>query len=147
MELRDKQSLAYSVYSNMLLGIESSAFIVNIGTSPEKIEQAIAGIISELSRFANDVTAEEIIRAKTYLAGTHDIGLQRNGSRAMSFALDELYGKKYDRSLYYAEEINAITRKDIVTFASTYFNFENAVFAITKPKSLKLTAEDLEKLF
>lgn len=147
MELRDKQSLAYSVYSNMLLGVERSAFMVNIGTSPEKVEQAVAGIVSELKRFANDVTDEEISRAKTYLAGTHDIGLQRNGTRSMAFALDELYGKDFDRTLRYADDIDAVSKDEIVKFAKDYFNFENVVFAITKPEAVEITEESLEKIF
>ncbi len=147
MELRDKQSLAYSVYSNMLLGIERSAFMVNIGTSPEKVEQAISGIVSELKRFANDVSDEEISRAKTYLAGTHDIGLQRNGTRSMAFALDELYAKDFDRTLRYADDIEAVTKDAIVNFAKNYFNFENVVFAVTKPEGVEITAEGLERIF
>lgn len=147
MELRDKQSLAYSVYSNMLLGVERSAFMVNIGTSPEKVEQAVSGIVRELKRFANDVTDEEISRAKTYLAGTHDIGLQRNGTRSMAFALDELYGKDYDRTLRYADDIDAVTKEEIINFAKKYFDFENVVFAITKPEGFDISAEGLEKIF
>jgi len=101
-ELRDKQSLAYSVYASSLLGLDTSMFSIHIGTSPEKIEQALKGIYIEIAKLhADGVTQEEVDRAKVYLMGNHDIGLQKYGARAMSFALDELYGFGFRRSLAY----------------------------------------------
>ncbi|MEZ4459512.1 MAG: pitrilysin family protein [bacterium] len=74
-ELRDKQSLAYSVYASSLLGLEASLFSIHIGTSPEKVEQALHGIYREVAKLhADGVTPEELERAKVYLMGNHDIG-------------------------------------------------------------------------
>lgn len=133
-ELRDRQSLAYSVYASMVLGLETGAFTVNIGTSPEKVEQAISGIFSEIARLGTEPpTEEEIARAKRYLIGNHDIGLQKNTSRAMSFALDELYGFGYRKTMLYSDRIDAVTAGDLQNFTESYLDPERATIAITKP--------------
>ncbi len=138
-ELRDKQSLAYSVYASMLLGVEASTFMVNIGTSPEKIEQAVKGMIGEIERLKNEPpTDQEIADAKRYLIGNHDIGLQRNSARAMSVALDVLYGLGKERSFDYGDRIAAVTREQIEALVERYLRPEKIVVSITKPGDVGL---------
>ena len=138
-ELRDRQSLAYSVYASMVLGLDASAFTINIGTSPEKIVQALDGIYGEVARLGSEPpTTEEIDRAKRYLMGNHDIGLQKNSSRAMSFALDELYGFGYRKTLDYSDRIEAVTTQDIQDFVARYLNPDHSTVAITKPPGVTL---------
>lgn len=133
-ELRDRQSLAYSVYASALPGLDVSAFTINIGTSPEKIEQAVDGIFAEVARLRSEPpTVEEVARAQRYLIGSHDIGLQRNSARAMGFALDELYGFGYQRTLSYSGQIAQVTADDVARFVDTYLDASTAVIAITHP--------------
>ena len=146
-ELRDKQSLAYSVYASMLLGVEASTFAVNIGTSPEKIEQAIRGMIGEIRRLGTEPpTEEEIASAKRYLIGNHDIGLQRNSARAMSVALDELYGLGRGRSFEYGDRIEAVTREEIEAVVARYLRLEDMLVSVTKPESVEVSSGLLDEL-
>lgn len=146
-ELRDRQSLAYSVYASMLLGLECSTFTINIGTSPEKVEQALSGIYSEVQRLLDDgVTPDELERAKTYLIGNHDIGLQKYGSRAMSFALDELYGFGHQKTLEYSDRISDVSIVDIQSFVNRYLKPGHSVVAITKPEAHEVPADILAKI-
>ena len=138
-ELRDKQSLAYSVYASSLLGLEASLFSIHIGTSPEKVEQALHGIYREVAKLhADGVTSEELERAKVYLMGNHDIGLQKYGSRAMSFALDELYGFGFRRSLAYSDHISEISTDDVNNFVARYLKPQHSLVAITKPAAVEV---------
>lgn len=146
-ELRDRQSLAYSVYADRVPGLDASAFTLNIGTSPEKIEQALSGMILEMRKLHTEaITAEEIERAKIYLIGNHDIGLQKNSSRAMTFALDELYGLGYRRTLQYGDHISAVTADDIQKLVHTYFDLNTLVVSIVKPSKTKISANLLETI-
>ncbi len=145
-ELRDKQSLAYSVYASSLLGLDTSMFSIHIGTSPEKIEQALKGIYIEIAKLhADGVTQEEVDRAKVYLMGNHDIGLQKYGARAMSFALDELYGFGFRRSLAYSDHIAKVTLEDVNEFVARYLKKDQSLVAITKPEAIKLSPTLLEE--
>ncbi len=144
-ELRDKQSLAYSVYSTMLLGVEASTFMVNIGTSPEKIEQAVKGIISEVKKLStNPISDEELASAKRYLIGNHDIGLQRNSARAMGVALDKLYGLGHERSFEYGDRIDAVTHEQIEELVQRYLRLEDMVVSITKPTEVEVRSDLLD---
>ncbi len=145
-ELRDKQSLAYSVYASSLLGLDTSMFSIHIGTSPEKIEQALKGIYIEIAKLhADGVTQEEVDRAKVYLMGNHDIGLQKYGARAMSFALDELYGFGFRRSLAYSDHIAKVTLEDVNAFVARYLKKDHSLVAITKPEAIQLSPTLLEE--
>ena len=138
-ELRDKQSLAYSVYASVVWGLDAGAFTINIGTSPEKVEQAVGGIFAEVARLATEpATAAELERAQRYLIGSHDIGLQRNSARAMAFTLDELYGFGYQKTLNYSERIAQVTDSDLADFVSKYLNPDRSVIAVTKPPEVEL---------
>jgi zinc protease len=138
-ELRDRQSLAYSVYANLMPGLDASAFTIGIGTSPEKIDQAIRGILTEVDKLRqNSLDTDEVERAKRYLIGNHDIGLQRNSSRAMTFGLDELYGLGYQRSLEYGDRISSVTVEDINQLVSDYFDPAQMVVSVVKPAATKL---------
>ena len=145
MDLRDKQSLAYSVYASMVMGLEASTFTINIGTSPEKIEQAVRGIFQQVHALRRDgVLDEEIEEAKRNLIGSHDIGLQRGSSRAMTIALDVLYGQGPKRMFEYSDRIEAITKADIKRVIDQYLDPDTAVVAITKPEGTVIQADLLD---
>src|SRR5205807_4587715 len=68
VELRDKKSLAYSVTSFSMEGLDPGYFAVYIGCGPAKTTDALNGIRHELRRVREDpVTAAELDRARTHL--------------------------------------------------------------------------------
>jgi zinc protease len=117
-ELRDKQSLCYSVGAYQMEGIEPGSFTVYIGTSPDKVDRAKAEILSLLDGVQNNgVTELEISKAKRYLSGTYAISLQRVGSRATSMALNELYGLGYLSHQEHIRKLQAVTGADVLRVA------------------------------
>jgi zinc protease len=119
LELRDKQSLCYSVSSFAVEGIEPGSFAVYMGTSPDKVDRALAGIDALLAAVADQgITAAELERGKRYLVGSHQIGLQRLGSRASAMALNELYGLGHLAHRSYEARIDAVQLADVQRVAS-----------------------------
>ena len=134
MELRDKRSLAYSVSSMTVEGVDPGYFAVYIGTSPEKVTQALEGIEAELKKLTETrVRDEELSRAKEYLIGSHEIGLQRNGARAAVMALDALYGLGAEHYQTYAQEIAAVTHDDILKVAQRGIEFNELARVVGGP--------------
>ncbi|MDF1563946.1 MAG: pitrilysin family protein [Deltaproteobacteria bacterium] len=118
MELRDKRSLAYSVTSMGVEGIDPGFFAVYIGTSPDKVEEAVSGIRAELEKVCQQAPeASELERARRYLVGSHDIGLQRASARAALAAFDEAYGLGFDAHQRYAAGIEAVDADKVVAVA------------------------------
>ncbi len=135
LELRDKRSMAYSVSSSVVQGADPGWFSVYIGTSPEKVEAALAGIKAELLRLQQEpVGAAELERAVQHLLGTHDIGLQRNGARAGVMALDEAYGLGATRDEHYAEDLQTVTVAQLQDVAQRVFDFEHSALAVVGPQ-------------
>lgn len=133
-ELREKQSLCYSVQPFHEEGVDPGFLGVSIGTAPEKEQQARSAIMTELKRLRTEpVTDAELRRAKELLIGDFEIGLQRFGSQAGNYALDELYGLGYKSSSRYVERIQAVTKSDIQRVAQKYLKTEAAVVSVIHP--------------
>jgi zinc protease len=134
VELRDKRSMAYSVSSFSIEGVDPGYFAVYMGTSPEKVEAALDGIRAELTRVRDEPVPEaELARAKQHLIGTHEIGLQRNGSRAALLALDACYGLGLENFLHYADRVAAVTAEDVRAVARQLIDFERSALAHVGP--------------
>jgi len=133
-ELRDKRSMAYTVTSMAVEGIDPGYFAVYIGTSPDKREAAEAGMEAELQKVLDQpITAAELERAKAHLIGTHEIGLQRNAARAALLALDGVYGLGLDNFEHYDERIQSVTAEDIMRVARRIIRLDRAVVAVVGP--------------
>jgi zinc protease len=79
------------------------------------------------------LTEDEVERAKRYLVGNFEIGLQTNGAQASVISLDELYGTGYDHYQKYPQEIQMVSKEDVHRVAQKYFNFEAYVLAVIRP--------------
>jgi len=136
-DLRDRQSLAYAVSSSNLEGLDPGHFLVHIGTSPDKVGQALAAVYDHLARVGREpASADELERAKRYLVGSHAIELQRSGARAMHNALGERFGQGFDDYLRYPERINAITLVHVQQVAERYLARNTLVEVVVGPAPL-----------
>jgi zinc protease len=134
IELRDKRSMAYSVSSFTIEGVDPGYFAAYIGTSPEKVDDALAGIRRELERVRDElVSPAELERTKQHLIGTNEIGLQRNGSRAALLALDICYGMGLENFHHYADNISKVTAEQVREAARRVIDFDRSALAIVGP--------------
>jgi zinc protease len=137
-ELRDKQSLAYALAFISSVNLDPGYLCVYMGTHPDKIETAIAGVLRELKKVRDEgLTEDEVERAKRYLIGNFEIGLQTNSAHARQMSVDELMGLGYDHLKRYPEEIQKVTREDVHRMAKTYFNLDAYALAIIRPPKEK----------
>ncbi|HKC60909.1 MAG TPA: pitrilysin family protein [Myxococcales bacterium] len=135
LELRDKRSLAYSVTSFSVEGVDPGYFAVYIGCGPAKLTEALQGIRAELLGCRESPPgAAELDRARSHLIGTHAIGLQRNSARAAIYAFDECYGLGADASSRYAERIAAVGAADVLAAAQRVLDPRAEVLALVAPE-------------
>jgi zinc protease len=134
LELRDKQSLAYSITAFSLEGLDPGYVAVYMGTSPDKVDQALKGIEAELRKIRDEaVSPKELERAQRYLVGTHEIGLQKLSARAATLAFNETYGLGYAEYARYSERILAVTAEMIQRVARQYLTLDRYAMAIVGP--------------
>jgi zinc protease len=134
VELREKQSLAYTVTARSLEGLDPFIFFVYLATRPEKTEVALDGIREELLRIREEgATAQEVERAKRYLVGSYEIELQKNSALAAMLAFDERYGLGCHEVECYAQNIVAVTPEMVQHVARTYLAIEQSAVVIVGP--------------
>ena len=122
-ELRDRQSLAYSVTAFFSKGLARGLFGGYIATDPSKAKVAAEGVLGEFARVReHPAEAAELERAQRYLIGSREIGLQTAGALAEEMAFNELYGLGYRAGWKYAENISAVKLADVQRVASKYLD-------------------------
>jgi len=133
-ELRDKESLAYALNFMAHPNLDPGFIGIYMGTHPNKLETAIEAVLRELKKVREEgLTVEEVDRAKKYLIGNFEIGLQTNGAQANQMSLDELYGLGFDHYQKYPQEIQKVTKEDVNRVAKKYFKLETYSIAIIRP--------------
>jgi zinc protease len=132
--IREKQGLAYYVGTIPVLGLDPGMYIFYVGTVADKIEVATKSTFDEINRIkSEDVTDDELIRAKKELIGNKAIDLQTNAAQASESALDELYGLGYNNYQQYVDKINAVTKQQIRDIATEFFKSSAYAEAVVKP--------------
>jgi zinc protease len=112
--LRDEEGLAYSVGSFYPTRRESSRVVVHIGTAPENLARAEAGIARELRALQEAaVPADELARAKAYLTGAFDLDLRTNARQSFYLGFFELMGAGHAYAGRYPAAIEAVTSEAV----------------------------------
>jgi zinc protease len=132
-ELRDQKSLAYTVTSFDAYPVDPGFFALYIGCSPEKETEAL----SEFERVVHEVqeigvTPEELVRAKTYLEGALDIGMQGTSQRTAVYGLGQLHHGKWNAFQDYIENMRAVSGADVQRVAQAYLNSSRSVRVILR---------------
>ncbi|HXG92078.1 MAG TPA: pitrilysin family protein [Blastocatellia bacterium] len=134
--LRDEMGLAYTTFANMTssAGLDAGRFVAYIGTSPENLERAIAGLRAEIERIAREPVSEhELDVAKNYLTGSFVFHFQKNSQIADFLAQAEMYNLGFDYLERFPEMIRAVTIDDITRVAREYLHPERLVTVVVGP--------------
>ena len=130
-ELRDQQSLAYTVQCGYNPGLNIGSFSFYIATDPKKVDAALMGFTGIIERIRqNPISDEELNGAKQYIAGTTKIRLQTISSRTGQAILNSLYGLGLDYEEKRLAEIEKVTAEDVRRAAEKYLRPDRGVMAI-----------------
>ncbi|MFZ9520311.1 MAG: M16 family metallopeptidase [Silvanigrellaceae bacterium] len=114
MDLRDAQSLAYSVGCSQSPGLLGGTFTAYIGTAAAKSRQALAGLKAHLEKIAVELPSnEELMRAKNSLLGAQSLDSQHHHYQATQLSMSDIYGLGYDNFLGFRDRIEAVTAEDV----------------------------------
>ena len=134
LELRDRQSLAYTVSASNIEGLAPGYFSLYIATAPDKMERARAGMFEEIDRLLSErPDPEELARAIRFGTGSFAIDSQRSHGRAAHIALDSIYGLGPDHTESYPSEIAKITPDDVLRVAQRVFRKDACTIAAVHP--------------
>ncbi|HYW32388.1 MAG TPA: pitrilysin family protein [Gemmatimonas sp.] len=132
-QLRDRQSLAYTVSAFPIERHVSGAFAAYIATSPEREDEARAGLLAEFARLrAEPPSDDEMERARRYLIGTHAIALQ-SGASVLGDMVDAwLFGSGLHELLETETMVARVTADDVLSLARRYYVEGNVVEGVVR---------------
>ena len=138
LELRDKESLAYTVASFVRPGLDPGMFAFYMACDVPKADRAVSGLFREIDRVRSDpVAEEELNHSITNLVGNHLIALQSSWSRAENAALNTIYGLGYDYDAEYIRKIGEVKAKDVLKVARKYLDPEKCAMVKILPEGDK----------
>jgi zinc protease len=120
-ELRDKQSLGYTVHASNAERALAGTFGAYIATSPEKEEQARRGLLNEFARLRDEpVSARELQQAQTYAIGVHAIR-QQSGGAVLADMVDAWMFGTLAELREFDTRVRAVTAAEMRAVAREYF--------------------------
>ncbi len=122
-QLRDRQSLAYTVNAHPVERRASGLFAAYIATTPAREEEAREGLLHEFAKLRREApTPEEIERARRYIIGTHAIAQQSGGAVMSELVDDWLFGDGLHEPEALPARISAVQAEDVWRLATRYFD-------------------------
>lgn len=145
--IREKQGLAYSVYSELNMYHDAGCLAICAGTSRESAERVVYSVMDELRQLRDErVTDEELRRAKDHLKGSFMLGLESTSSRMGNLARQELYFGRFFSLDEMLESIEVVTADQVQAVAREFFDPEHiALTMLGRLEGLKMTREDLTR--
>jgi zinc protease len=137
-ELRDKNSLCYTVHAFQAERRLAGTFAAYVATSPDKEDVAREALLREFEKLrSTPVGADELARAQTYAIGTHAIRQQSGGSVLADVVDAWLFGRLAELDEF-EEQIRRVTPDQMRVIAERYFDPERRVEGIVRgvPKTV-----------
>ncbi|MDX2085111.1 MAG: pitrilysin family protein [Candidatus Melainabacteria bacterium] len=133
VNLREKQGLAYAVGSLYPSRMDNSHFVLYIGSDPKNQAAILKGFDQEIARIlADDITEEELNRAKDNVVGTFALAHETPANQAFYLGFYEALGAGYQLDSQYAERVQAVTRAEVISAAQLLYG-QPSVTAIVAP--------------
>jgi predicted Zn-dependent peptidase len=114
-EVREKRGLAYSVFSYRSAFEETGALAVYAATAPERVDETLEVVRSELDRLVADggVSERELAGAKGHLTGSLALSLESSSSRMNRMGRAELTMGEIPSLDWVVEQVDAVTPDDV----------------------------------
>ena len=143
--IRERQGLAYAVFSELNPYRDTGCLSIYAGTSIESARQVVESIIKEFRNLKEQrVTEEELRRAKDHLKGSLMLSLESTASRMSNLARQEMYFGRFFTLDELVESIEAVTGDDVQRIARTFFDPKQiALTVLGNLEEFKIGREDL----
>jgi predicted Zn-dependent peptidase len=132
--IREKQGLAYAVFSELTPYSDAGMMTVYAGTAKETVGQVIDLVIQEFRALKDAlVTEEELLRAKNHLKGSLMLSLESTSARMSNLARQELYFRRFYSLDEILAGIETVTREEIQSIAREFFRPEQIAVTALGP--------------
>ncbi len=143
--IRERQGLAYAVFSELNPYRDTGCLSVYAGTSLATARKVVESVLREFTNLkSSPVTAEELRRAKDHLKGSLMLSLESTPSRMSNLARQEIYFGRFFSLDELVESVEKVTAEDLSRLAHSFFDPQRiALAALGKLDGFQVTRDDL----
>ena len=143
--IRERQGLAYAVFSELNPYRDTGCLSIYAGTSLESARQVVELILKEFRQLKESlVPEEELRRAKDHLKGSLMLSLESTASRMSNLARQEMYFGRFFTLDELVESIESVTAADVQRIALTFFDPKQIALTILgNLENFRIGREDL----
>ena len=143
--IRERQGLAYAIYSDLSPYRDTGCMSVYAGTSRESASKVVQSVVSEFRKLKQElVPEEELRRSKDQLKGSLMLSLESSAARMSNLARQEMYFDHFYTLDELIERIESVTSEEIKELANQFFQTESiAVTVLGNLNGLKLSRDQL----
>ncbi len=143
--IRERQGLAYSIYSDLNPYRDTGCLAVYAGTSLASAAKVVRSVVNEFRDLkTKPVPEEELRRSKDQLKGSLMLSLESSTARMSNLARQEMYFDHFHDLDELIEKIEAVSADDLQTLAQEFFKTESvAVTALGNLSGLKISRDQL----
>jgi predicted Zn-dependent peptidase len=143
--IRERQGLAYAIYSDLNPYRDTGCLSIYAGTSRESASKVVECIVSEFKKLKTQpVAADELRRAKDQLKGSLMLSLESSNARMSNLARQEMYFDHFYGLDELIAKIEAVNAEELQQLANQFFQTDSiAVTVLGNLNGLKLTRDQL----
>jgi predicted Zn-dependent peptidase len=143
--IRERQGLAYAIYSDLNPYRDTGCLSVYAGTSRESAEKVVRSIVSEFRKLkAEPVSEEELRRSKDQLKGSLMLSLESSTARMSNLARQEMYFDRFFSLDELIEKIESVKAEELMELADQFFRADSiAVTALGNLAGVKISRDQL----
>ena len=146
-EIREKNGLAYTVYSNMSPFHDSGVFSIYAGTNPSQVPLCIKLIYECIDKLRRDLLSDEELRIiKDNLKGNILLSADSVESRMSSIAKHEIYFGSYLTVEEICKRVDAVTPADIRRVARKLLRLDRQSILVLGPRPSRSVFNRLKAL-
>jgi zinc protease len=147
-EVRSKRGLTYDVGCRFDANKLGGAYQITTFTRNDSTAAAIAAIIDQIKRIRTEgVTDKELEETKSFYTGYFPLQFETPSQIATQILDVELYDLGEDYIQNYRENINAVTKEDVLRVAQKYLDPDNLkLVVVSKADDVKASLEPLGSL-
>jgi len=129
--IREKQGLAYAVYSELSPYRDSGLLSIYAGTARESAEKLVRSVAAEFRSLKEQpVSEEELRRAKDHLKGSLLLSLESTSSRMSNLARQEMYFGRFFTLDEIGASIEQVARDEVQGLAQEFFRPEQIAISV-----------------
>ena len=130
-EVREKQGLAYSIYSYISSHSDTGSLAVCAGTGSEKFREVIDITLHEMKRLKREsLTGEELDAAKEQIKGNILLSLESSDNRMSKLAKNEIYFGSYQSLRDIIEGLDRVTSTSLRDLCTEVFDDRNLTLVL-----------------